>query len=79
MPRLVHMLESAWNVTEPVQLMVHVEQFDRAALHTDHGLMLEAFLDRDVDALLAVSGAHHRRLNGVVAALPSDTGLVARG
>ena len=79
MPRLVHMLESAWNVTEPVQLMVHVEQSDRAALHTDHGLMLEAFLDRDVDALLTVSGAHHRRLNGVVAALPSDTGLVARG
>ena len=79
MPRLVHMLESAWNVTEPVQLMVHVEPSDRVALHTDHGLMLEAFLDRDVDALLSISGAHHRRLNAVVAALPCDTGLVSRG
>lgn len=79
MLRLVHMLESAWNITEPVQLMVHVQPSDRAALHTDHGLMLEAFLDRDVDALLATSRDHHRRLNTVVAALPPDSGLVTRG
>lgn len=76
--RLVHMLESAWNITEPVQAMVHVEHADRVALHADHGQMLEAFLDRDAAALLAVSGEHHRRLNGVVATLPPDTGLIAR-
>ena len=78
MHRLVHMLESAWNITEPVQLMVHVDPSDRAALHADHGQMLEAFLDRDADALVAVSGDHHRRLNAVVSTLPSDSGLISR-
>ncbi|MCW2514658.1 MAG: GntR family transcriptional regulator [Mycobacterium sp.] len=74
--RLIHMLESAWNITEPVQVMVHVERAQRARLHEDHGEMLEAFLARDVDRLLTFSAAHHRRLNEVVATLPSDTGLV---
>jgi DNA-binding GntR family transcriptional regulator len=78
MLRLVHMLESAWNITEPVQLMVHVDPSQRAALHADHGQMLEAFLDRDSDALLAVSGDHHRRLNAVVSSLPPDSGLISR-
>jgi len=77
MLRLVHMLEAAWNITEPVQLMVHVDPSDRAALHADHGQMLEAFLDRDADALLAASVDHHRRLNSVVATLPPDTGLIS--
>jgi DNA-binding GntR family transcriptional regulator len=79
MHRLVHMLESAWNITEPVQLMVHVAPSDRAALHVDHGQMLEAFLDRDARALLTVSGEHHRRLNAVVSTLPADSGLITRG
>ncbi len=39
--------------------------------------MLTAFLDRDVDRLLTSTAAHHRRLNDVVATLPTDTGLVA--
>ena len=77
MLRLVHMLESAWNITEPVQLMVHVDPSDRAALHADHRQMLEAFLARDADALLAVSFEHHRRLNKVVATLPPETGLIS--
>jgi DNA-binding GntR family transcriptional regulator len=77
MLRLVHMLESAWNITEPVQLMVHVAPAHRAALHTDHGQMLEAFLDRDTEALLAVTGDHHRRLSAVVSSLPPDSGLIS--
>jgi DNA-binding GntR family transcriptional regulator len=76
MLRLIHMLESAWNVTEPVQVMVHVEHAQRARLHEDHGEMLEAFLARDVDRLLASSAAHHRRLNEVVATLPTHSGLI---
>ncbi len=76
MHRLVHMLESAWNITEPVQLMVHVASADRALLHADHKQMLTAFLARDADTLLSVSATHHERLNAVVSALPSDTGLV---
>ena len=77
MLRLIHMLESAWNITEPVQVMVHVEHSQRARLHEDHAEMLDAFLASDVDRLLSSSAAHHRRLNDVVATLPTDTGLVA--
>jgi DNA-binding GntR family transcriptional regulator len=77
MHRLVHMLESAWNITEPVQLMVHVRQADRSLLHEDHNDMLDAFLARDVDRLLATAAIHHRRLNVVVSTLPPDSGLIA--
>jgi FCD domain len=34
MHRLLHMLESAWNITEPVQSMVHVAASDRAQFPT---------------------------------------------
>lgn len=77
MHRLLHMLEAAWNVTEPVQSMVHVSPADRAVLHADHRAMLEAFLAGDVDALLAVSEQHAARLNAVIATLPRNTGLLA--
>jgi DNA-binding GntR family transcriptional regulator len=76
MLRLVHMLESSWNITEPVQLMVHVAPEQRTVLHADHHLMLTAFLDGDIDELLATSAVHNKRLNTVVASLPTDTGLV---
>ncbi|MFG1797109.1 GntR family transcriptional regulator [Nocardia sp. NPDC049149] len=75
--RLLHMLESAWNITEPVQSMVHIGRADRVRLHTDHALLLDAFLARDVDRLLMLAGRHHRRLAGVIATLPTDTGLLA--
>ncbi|PXX56480.1 GntR family transcriptional regulator [Nocardia tenerifensis] len=75
--RLLHMLESAWNVTEPVQSMVHISRGDRVRLHTDHASMMDAFLARDVDRLLLVAERHHRRLETVIATLPTDTGLLA--
>jgi DNA-binding GntR family transcriptional regulator len=71
------MLESAWNVTEPVQSMVHVTPSDRARLHTDHCQMVDAFLAGDVAQLLAISEMHAQRLNAVIATLPTDTGLLA--
>jgi DNA-binding GntR family transcriptional regulator len=77
--RLIHMLESAWNITEPIQAMVHVEHAQRARLHEDHRDLLDAFLARDVDRLLASSAAHHRRLNEVVATLPANSGLADDG
>ncbi len=77
MARLVHMLEYAWNITEPVQPMVHVSAADRAVLHADHSRQLAAFLSGDADTLLAATEAHHARLNGVVAGLPTDRGLFA--
>jgi DNA-binding GntR family transcriptional regulator len=76
MLRLMHMLESAWNITEPVQAMVHVEQADRARLHQDHRVMLDAFVARDADRLMAAATAHHQLLNKVVATLPPGSGLV---
>ncbi|MEV0251731.1 GntR family transcriptional regulator [Nocardia sp. NPDC050712] len=75
--RLLHMLESAWNVTEPVQSMVHIGPADRALLHTDHSLMLDAFLAGDADRLIQVAEQHHRRLEAMIATLPTDTGLLA--
>ncbi|MEV0462900.1 GntR family transcriptional regulator [Nocardia tengchongensis] len=77
MPRVVHMLEYAWNITEPVQPMVHVTTMDRVVLHADHSKQLQAFLARDAEALLAATEGHHARLNGVLANLPTDTGLFA--
>jgi DNA-binding GntR family transcriptional regulator len=77
MHRLLHMLEVAWNVTEPVQPMVHVTSQDRAGLHADHGQMLEAFLAGDTELLLAISERHAKRLNDVIATLPADSGLLA--
>ncbi len=76
MYRLLHMLEAAWNVTEPVQSMVHVASSDRAHLHTDHCQLVDAFLAGDVEQLLAVSELHAQRLNSVIATLPTDTGLL---
>jgi DNA-binding GntR family transcriptional regulator len=77
MYRLLHMLEAAWNVTEPVQSMIHVAPSDRVHLHTDHCQMVDAFLAGDVEHLLAVSELHAQRLNSVIATLPTDTGLLA--
>lgn len=79
MLRLVRMLENAWNITEPVQLMVHVGRDQRTVLHEDHRVMLDAFLAGDPDALLSAAATHNNRLNGVVASLPADTGLVIDG
>lgn len=77
MHRLLHMLEAAWNVTEPVQSMVHVGAGQRAELHADHREMLEAFLASDAERLVAASEAHAVRLNAVISTLPTDTGLLA--
>lgn len=77
MHRLVHMLESAWNMTEPVQLMVHVSSEQRAQLHADHEQMLAAFLAGDAEKLLSTSVIHHSRLNTAVSGISSDSGLVS--
>jgi DNA-binding GntR family transcriptional regulator len=74
MHRLLHILEAAWNVTEPVQSMVHVAPSDRAQLHVDHGQMLDAFLAGNVEQLLTVSELHAQRLNAMIATLPVYTG-----
>lgn len=77
MVRLLHMLDAAWNVTEPVQPMVHVTAAHRHHLHSDHGRMLDAYVAGDEDRLLEAAKEHNRRLNAVLATLPTDLGLLA--
>ncbi|HWS38421.1 MAG TPA: GntR family transcriptional regulator [Actinoplanes sp.] len=79
MRRLLNMLESAWNMTEPLRPMSHLTGSDRELLHADHAGMLAAFLRRDEAALAGVCAAHHGRLQRFVAVLPRDTGLFAEG
>ena len=50
MPRLLHMLDIAWNLTEPVQTMMRTTEEDRAGMREDHQLMLDAFVARDAEA-----------------------------
>ncbi|GIF21287.1 DNA-binding GntR family transcriptional regulator [Actinoplanes tereljensis] len=75
MRRLLHMLDAAWNMTEPLQPMTHLGGGERALLHADHAGMLAAFCARDAEALTAVFAEHHHRLQAAIGALPHDTGL----
>jgi DNA-binding GntR family transcriptional regulator len=77
MDRMLHMLESAWNMTEPLQPMAHAGPAEGALFHDDHQAMLAAFLARDTDALLACATAHQAHLTGLIAGLPQGTGLFA--
>ena len=77
MARLLQMLESAWDVTEPVQLMGRLSRDMRAALLEDHEQILAAFLARDGETLVASSMTHSDRLRDAVLALPPDSGVSA--
>lgn len=74
MPRLMHMIELVWNITEPIQPMAHIRQRDRDELHGEHREMLDAFLDRDRNRLLAITRGHLDELESTVSDL-SATGL----
>jgi DNA-binding GntR family transcriptional regulator len=71
MHRLLQMLEGAWNVTEPGRPMSHASPDATAALAGDHVGMLDAFAARDATGLLELTDVHHRRLQQIVAELPS--------
>ncbi len=77
MLRLLHMLDGAWNLTEPIQPMVHVSAEHRRELHDDHRRMLTAFTARDEAELITAATEHNRRLNSVITTLPADLGLLA--
>jgi DNA-binding GntR family transcriptional regulator len=77
MHRLLHMFESAWNVTEPFQPMRYVPGPERDQLHAEHEEMLAAFAARDATALVDASRRHHERLESVIATLPDHAGLIA--
>lgn len=78
MPRLLHMIELVWNITEPIQPMTHITDAHRNELHAQHSKMLQAFTDRDSTALLEASRGHLDNLEAVVAELPTQTGLFTK-
>lgn len=67
MPRLLHMLDIAWNVTEPAQTMMRVSPAERVEMRTDHQEMLDAFMAGDAARLRAAAEVHHRRLSACIA------------
>ena len=75
MHRLLHMIESVWNITEPFQPMAHITDLARDELHAEHREMLRAFLARDAAALQAAAENHQHHLEESIAALPDDSGL----
>ncbi len=75
MHRMLHMIESVWNVTEPFQPMTHISSPARTELHAEHREMLRSFLARDVLALQAVAGSHQRHLEESIAAIGQSPGL----
>jgi DNA-binding GntR family transcriptional regulator len=74
MPRLMHMIELVWNITEPIQPMAHIRQRDRDELHGEHREMLDAFAARDRARLLRITRQHLDELESTVSDL-SSTGL----
>jgi DNA-binding GntR family transcriptional regulator len=72
MQRLIRMYESAWNITEPARPMSRVPEHDRAALHVEHERMVEAFVARDADAMLAQSDRHYAHLKDAIAHFADD-------
>jgi DNA-binding GntR family transcriptional regulator len=75
MHRLLHMVESVWNITEPFQPMAHITDLARGELHAEHREMLRAFLARDAAAQQGAAGPHQPHREESIAALPDDSGL----
>lgn len=73
--RMLHMLEAAWNMTEPIQPMAHAGPRTGQILHHDHDLMLAAFLARDMTALIGATRDHNDHLSELIAGLPVGAGL----
>jgi DNA-binding GntR family transcriptional regulator len=69
MPRLMHMIELVWNITEPIQPMAHIRQRDRDELHGEHREMLDAFVARDRARLLRITRQHLDELETTVSDL----------
>lgn len=79
MYRLLHILRSVWNLTEPYQPMAHITDAARHRLHAEHGAMLAAFMARDGAALARLTESHQNDLEVSIAGLPADGRLFADG
>lgn len=75
MHRLLHMYESAWNMTEPARPMSRVGDADRTGFQAEHSRMLAAFVARDAEALVAASAQHYEHLKVAIEASRDDPDL----
>ena len=75
MQRLLRMYESAWNITEPARPMARVSEVGRSQLHADHDRMIEGFVARDADRLIAESTHHYEHLREAIALFADDPEL----
>jgi len=75
MQRLLRMYESAWNITEPARPMARVSEVGRSRLHADHDRMIEGFVARDADRLIAESTHHYEHLREAIALFADDPEL----
>ncbi len=66
MPRLLHMIDVAWNLTEPVQTMMRATDDERAEMRADHERMLSAFVAGDAERLTTLAQSHHERLSAYI-------------
>lgn len=83
MPRVLNMLQIAWNLTEPAQAMLRVSEVERKAFHEEHEAMLALFVAGDGEGLRALVTSHHEHVTAAVAKLGrlrplSGTGNPAR-
>lgn len=62
MPRLLHLLSIARNLTEPDQAMARVDPQRREELCADHADMLAAYVAGDVETLRVVASTHQERI-----------------
>ena len=77
MQRLLSMLDSAWNLTEPYQPMAHIDPSVRLTLHAEHQEMLSAFTYRDADRLALLAARHQHDLEQSITTMPADDELFA--
>jgi DNA-binding GntR family transcriptional regulator len=75
MQRLLRMYESAWNITEPARPMSRVSSDGRNQLHADHDRMIQAFVARDAERLIAESEHHYGHLREAIALFADDPDL----
>lgn len=73
MQRLLHMYESAWNITEPARPMARVSEGGRHQFYDDHDRMVEAFVARDADRLIAESAHHYGHLRDAITRFADDS------
>lgn len=70
MSRVLAILDTTWNMTEPGQPMTQLSRDLRWSMHAEHAGQRDAFLRRDTAALLRLTEEHYASLLTGIASLP---------